>query len=55
MTDFDECSHEALKLENTEKRAGQMEFWIACHDCGGYWDVDADLDGETAAVWRERP
>jgi hypothetical protein len=52
---FDECSHEHLKIENTETREGAIEVWIACRDCPGYWDVDADLDEEIAAVWRERP
>jgi len=52
---FQDCNHENLKIENTETRAGALEVWVACRDCPGYWDVDADLDEEIAAVWRERP
>jgi hypothetical protein len=55
MADFNECDHEALKIEHNETRAGQVELWVACHDCEGYWDVAADLKMEEANVSRERP
>lgn len=53
MTDTT-CSHDAAELEHSGQHGTEVEFWLACPDCDGYWEVSADLADETAHITRER-
>jgi Zn-finger nucleic acid-binding protein len=46
----DECDHDAARVDHQEKRGPEMEFWIACPDCDGFWTLTGDLDRETAYI-----
>lgn len=49
----DECNHDAAQVEHQGKHGTEVEFWIACADCGGHWTLTGDLARETAHISRE--
>jgi Zn-finger nucleic acid-binding protein len=48
----DECDHDAAQVDHQELHGTEVEFWIACPDCGGLWTLTGDLDYETAHISR---
>ena len=48
----DECDHDAAQLEHHRKTGIEMEFWIICSACGADWTLTADLNDETAHIFR---
>jgi len=49
----DKCDHDAAQVEHQGKHGSEVEFWIACGACGGYWTLTGDLDRETAHISRD--
>lgn len=38
------CDHSAARVEHKDLHGSEVEFWIACPDCEGYWSLTGDLD-----------
>jgi len=49
----DECNHDAAQLDHQVQHGPEVEFWIACGDCGAFWTLTGDLDRETAHISRD--
>lgn len=47
------CPHDDARLEFTEKHGQGIGFWVSCPECGAHWDIQADLQNDTAHVSRE--
>lgn len=50
-----ECDHDAAQVEHQGQSGTQVEFWLSCPDCDGYWTLTADLDAETANINQDNP
>jgi len=48
------CDHLSLRVEHTDKHGSEVEIWIACPDCSGYWTLTGDLDEVTAHISQDR-
>jgi len=49
----DECDHDAAQVDHQGQHGTEIQFWIACPDCGGFWTLTGDLDRETAHISRD--
>lgn len=48
------CDHQNARVEHKSIHGGEVEFWIACPDCDGYWTLTGDLERESAHINRNR-
>ena len=46
----EECDHSNAKLDHKALHRPEVEFWIACPDCRGFWTLTADLERLTSHI-----
>lgn len=55
----DQCSHPDARIEYEDLHGSEVELWIACPACKGYWTLTGDLDRQDAHIsddsdeWRD--
>ena len=44
------CDHSNAKVDHKALHGTEVEFWIACPDCHGFWTLTAGLDDLTSHI-----
>lgn len=47
------CEHQSARQEHRDMHGTEVEVFVSCPDCGGYWTIHYDLEDLTADIQLE--